>query len=645
MALMLFVGAGGCRGILGLEELDLPRSTVAAAGGPAFAGAGSADGGEAGDARGAGGAGSAAGGSAGRGGGAGGSASGRGGAGGASGRGGAGARGGESGADGRGGTAGKSSDAGSPNPGGSGGVAGEPVFPSAGEPCREPGRLACAEPASLGRLLCEGQTWRDFDDCEKDQLCDRSTGACGLQDCEVAGPIECTVDLYDLRVCDPDLVSARLEHCPFGCNFDARACNKPRFTERLIDRTSSEYPSDRPWPELMVPVCFEDVGPSTLALRDALRLAVDSTWGRFSGLGFEGFGECDGSQPAIEVAFVEECRDDLARVSGIGYRGSGEAFRVELCLSHFDPRGDRRPPEGGPIDVELVTFVAKHAFGHALGLENQHYDRDALRLMAEVLDVTKYGAIPFDREHAGAMQHYYGNKPAGSLLGENGRCLADRAGELVYASCDGAPGALFGRGAATTVNVETGACLQANGASVTLEPCEGDANREAFELAHVRWLASGGQCVTAREPPSSRSSPLQVGPCDATWQAAGLFAVEVTDTQQVRIRTAGGACVTWPAVWVTAAVPELAACGGPRDTFDPAFGRLAIDGRCLTVLDGAVEFSPCLGYDDQRFAVSGPFELGGNALTLSGVEQPVLELLPLSFPPARGQVFDWYFSR
>jgi hypothetical protein len=320
--------------------------------------------------------------------------------------------------------------------------------------------------------------------------------------------------------------------------------------------------------------------------------------------------------------------------------GSGSG---RICVSHYDAGGKRLPQVGGPIDVELVTFVAKHAFGHALGLEHQYYERAVPRLMAEALDLASYDEVPFGTEQAAVLQHYYGSKPAGSLLGATGRCLAEDAGTLSFASCDGAPASLFRPAASSVINAATGSCLQANGSRVTLEPCEGDESREAFQLARVRWLASGGRCVTLRQPPTSTESPLMVDTCDRMWALAGLFGVERADDGRARIRAADGSCVAWPAAWSSASVPELGPCGGPRDTFDPSFGHLSVDGRCLTVIGGAVEFRPCLEYDDQRFAWSGPIELGGGTLTLSGDAQPTLELTPLSFPPGPSQIFDWYF--
>jgi hypothetical protein len=346
--------------------------------------------------------------------------------------------------------------------------------------------------------------------------------------------------------------------------------------------------------------------------------------------------------PAIEVTFVEECRGELARVAGIGYRGSGDRFAVELCVSHFDARGNRLPEVGGPIDVELVAFVAKHTFGHALGLEHQYYERDVPRLMAEALDLLSYDEVPFQNEHAAHLQHLYGNKPPGSLVGANGRCIAESAGALDFASCDGAAASLFRSTASGVENAATGSCLQANGSSVTLVACEGDERREGFRLARVRWLASEGRCVTVGQPPASTGSPLVVGACDPTWAPAGLFGIERAEDGRVRIRAAGGSCVAWPATWSSASVPELGTCGGPRDTFDASFGHLSVDGRCLTVIGGRVELRPCLEYNDQRFASSGPIELGGLALTLSGSAQPTLELGPLSFPPEPSQIFDWY---
>jgi hypothetical protein len=494
--------------------------------------------------------------------------------------------------------------------------------------------------------MCDGRTWVAAEECATDERCGRKTGACTQVTCDAPGPIACSAE--GLSVCDPDLVASWFEACPFGCDELTVACAKPKASERLTDRTASAYANRRPWPDPIVPVCFADRAPSTLELRDAVRLAVDSTWGRFSGLSFSGFEECAGLAPAIEVGFVEECRNELARVSGIGYRGSGEPFRIELCISHFDSEGGRHPEVGEPIDVPLVAFMAKHTFGHALGMEHERYERDDPRVMAEVLDVQTYARISFEPLLVTRMQLAYGTKPEGSLLGASGRCIADSAGELMFATCDGAPTSLFRPAASSLLNVGTGACLQANGSSVTLEVCEGDLSREAFELARMRWLASeslgfGGRCVTTRQPPVSEASPLEVRACDPDWNTAGLFRFEFLGADQLRIRTAEGWCVASPATWSTASAPELVSCGGPRDVFHYFSGQLSIDARCLTVLDGVVEFRACAGGREQHFSLSGPVELGGEALSLTGASRPVLALQSLSFPPEASQILDWFF--
>jgi hypothetical protein len=632
-ALALLVLVQGCRELLGLEPLDAPAGGFAASGAPAFAGAGGVQGGESGES-------GAASASAGSGSG----ADGRGGAAsGASGAGGGSAGRGSAGTSGQGGSE-RAGAGGGSGAGGGGNAGGEPVFPSERDPCSEPGKLACFGPASRYRLLCDGHTWVRAETCGDEYLCARNTGACSLSVCDPDEPRVCMNN--SRQVCDPDLIDTWFEPCPLGC-LDG-ACLKPTSTERLTDRTASPYPDRRTWPNPIVPVCFVELDPSTLELRDAIRLAVDSTWGRFSGLGFSGFEECTGATPAIEVAFVEECRDELARVPGIGYRGSGESFRIDLCLSHFDLQGKRQPDVGDPVDIPLVAFMAKHTFGHALGVEHEWYVRnESPRLMAEALDTRTYAGAPFEPVLVTRMQLAYGTKPEGSLLGANGRCLADNEGQLVFASCDGASTARFRPGPSGFVNVETGACLQANGSVVTLEACEGDVTREAFQLARVRWLASeglgGGRCVTPRQPPSNLSSPLDVRACSPAWDAADLFGFEFLGGDQVRIHTGNGSCVAGPATWSTASVPELVTCGGPHDLFRYFSGQLSIDERCLTVDNGTIEFRACADGRDQHFSLSGPLELGADALSLSGSASPTLQLLPLPSAPDESQVLDWYF--
>lgn len=621
-----FISAA-CDHVLGLEPLDPPSSeaSVSGAGGRAESGGDASNGGSDGN-DGAGAAGMEAAG---------------------------GGRGGNSGGL-EGGAAGAS---GSPaNPGGYdagghayGGAAGEVQWATPGAPCATAGDLACRAPASALRFVCSDGVWVATTPCRTsdgfDERCDRRTGTCGTVQCEAAGPAWCSDD--SSFVCGPDLVTTELVNCDFGCSGSTHACDLPLSRELLIDRPAT-FGVTAIWPSPLIAVCWREPAPASQELRDVVREAVDTAWGRRSGASFVGWGECSGETEGVELELLDDCDGTLASVPRVGYPGPGNALRIGLCQSYFR-EGVRQPEPGKPTDLSLLHFVAQHAFGHVLGLPDVGFDRSSSGIMERALDLEQYRAITLGSDNIGFIQRNYGAKASGSLIDARGRCLAAGSDQLSGEACAGSPAQAWRPEPSRFVHGQSGHCLRTTSAgsnTVKLGACTGEAEREGFRPEQVRLLTSGGNCVSATPPPVGES-PLGVATCSTGWPKEEVFALEFLADARVRVRAHDGTCLKWPASWQVPSLPSLGPCDGVREEFEARDGMLSTSGHCLTPVyrtRSGLEFRACLASSSFRFVMSGQLVLGTKSLTIAGTRaSPSLTLSSTRTTPTVTQIFDYFF--
>jgi hypothetical protein len=531
----------------------------------------------------------------------------------------------------------------------SGGVGGEgggvvaPDFPRHGTPCSVPGEFACSGPASRLRFVCHDGAWAKAQTCQEYSFCHRTTGACESQMCEVPGRTECAGN--DILICGPDRVTEPRVPCDFSCNHVTGACHIQTTNQLLIDRAGGLIDEARPWPLPGIAVCFRDGTSTNGVVREAIRRAVDTSWGRHFGVTFVGWGDCGESVEGVEITLLDDCVGPLAAVPRSGYPGTGGVLSIAICQSHFDVKGTRHPEPGGAPDLPLVGYVATHVFGHVLGLDDWRYDDEWEWIMEQAIDLDQYQSIELLGAELDRLTPFYGEKPAEAWYAPSGRCLAATTGDLESAPCDGAEPARWQLTPAGIQHVASGDCLSASGGSVALGTCTGIAEEELFRTDRVRWRTSLDRCMTEVASPASGGAPLVTEQCHPSWPAAQTFRFEILDDDRVRIHTASGACVRWPSDWTLPANPEVGACDGERDTFEARNGRIAVSGRCLeTRLSTWLEFRACSQNARQHFSISGPFDLGDSALTLGGTfDVPNLQLTPATFPPLDAQVFDYHF--
>jgi hypothetical protein len=530
--------------------------------------------------------------------------------------------------------------------GGESGAGGAPIFewPTPDAHCPTQGALACYLPNSVRRFVCDAGKWVETVACDGNyERCDRRTGACGPTVCQNVGDAFCSGH-YSLT-CGPDRVTQDREHCALGCDLETGACEPLSTRELRLDHVESAW-EGRPWPDPLIPVCFRDAEPdaATRAEKAAVRLAVDTSWGRYSGAAFVGWSSCSGQSAGVEIELVDDCSGELARLPRAGYPGPGQALPVELCRSYIDLEGTRQPAHGEPTDLALLAFVAKHVFGHVIGREHTYFDRDVLKMMARAVDLERYSEIELRAEDIEVSVYHYGNKPPYSLVVPNGRCLALSSGEFKTEACDGSPPQRFQSTLSSLVHVDTDECVRLNDQDLTAGMCTGEESNEAFRPENVRWIAAKGQCVSVLANPAAGESPLAYDECDPLWPADETFSFEFSSAESVRIRTANGTCVKWPTTWGIIPIPELGPCDGSRDVFEVREGRLGRSGQCLYPQSSRLRFRPCADYTDEQFYLSGQFTLSDTALALLGTgDDAELTTLPVAFPPSPEQIFDYHF--
>ena len=563
-----------------------------------------------------------------------------------SGRGGAGDRGGTDGGgtDGRGG-AGVGGDGG----GGEGGEGVEPP-PTIGEPCETPGRLACPGLAAQQSLVCDGESWIANQTCSEFQRCDPRTGTCGPTRCEPPGTY--CFGWQTMRTCAPDLLTVTDVTCILGCDeILTNRCREPVGGQLFVDGPPEISSPTTYWPNAVIPVCVHDASRYASEWA-AIRMEVETTWGRHSALAFAGWGECSDGAIGLELEMAVECDRELVRIERYGYPGPSGVVPLTFCASYYDARRTIQQTE-----LSLFRFVARHTFGHVLGMEHPFYNPmyPFQDFMLPFLEVPAYQSLGFSYEAAFFVQQHYGRKPPHSLVGSEGRCLSFSSGEFGIGLCDGAPERAFRAEAGRLQHVGTDACVRAGATPGTVESGDcafGATNEPAviWEPKRVAWHGFGARCVTLYPGAVSPETVIQLEPCEAGRDDQAWSFELVGDGVRIRHPSSGycvSAPVSWPSGWPALAYPALTtSCGTARDLFEARNGQLSVDRHCLVadLDDGRVRisFRSCADALNHKWNLSGPFQnAAGDALTLAS--GAALVATPITNQPTPNQIFDYHF--
>jgi hypothetical protein len=204
-------------------------------------------------------------------------------------------------------------------------------------------------------------------------VCDRRNGACAETICN-KDEATCSEWLAALVRCGPDRVTQVFETCAIACNKGLGpgngngSCASPTGDQLITDRAPELKPSAELWPPPVISVCVRGLVETGRELR-LIRDEVNSTWGRYSGLSFAGWGECSASSGSAQIELTLDepgdgaCRDALGTMDHWGYPGFGGTTQMHICRAYLDVETHSTKITS---DDSVLRFMARHEFGHVL---------------------------------------------------------------------------------------------------------------------------------------------------------------------------------------------------------------------------------------------------------------------------------------
>jgi hypothetical protein len=537
-----------------------------------------------------------------------------------------------------------------------------------GQPCRDSSEQPfCTSADAFLALKCESGVWEIQETCLAGQRCNPSDGSCAYLQVDCAGSLFGSACfgpgvLYD---CDTAPTLKLTRRCPFGC--ENAACREGG-PDQLIVHTLVPYQSSDSRPPLArkIVVCLQGT-PIDDERWSWIRDEVESTWGRYLGLEFIGFGACESLPTSgVIVRFEEQCRGRLVNDIAEEYLDpAGRVVPLGICSSYFDSQGQFEPR----ASENLIRFLARHQFAHVV-----HYKGDALpgvesvmRSGIELSRVAEYQISEEDFSWAASQIEDYSRKPSKAVVSAHGKCLTSVGGKLSSRTCaiDAsepgnlrlpseqswavALGELFAP-LADSASSCVGKSSSTSGAELSTGAC--DSSQPSWALAHVQWREVG-RCAFPQTQPPEAGTALMVGRCEPPGSRAQSWRFDIsaleTDALVAQIRFSGDApeplCVTAADGGAAGAVVHLEPCAmapHANQTFRlRKDGAIAIGDKCLYAGgEGAVTLGGC----GLPWLVFGPVEDSeGFALTLSPGEAATATASKLNGVPTADQIFDFYF--
>lgn len=434
--------------------------------------------------------------------------------------------------------------------------------------------------------------------------------------------------------------------CPFGC---AHGTCLSGHGDQLILHTELQLAQTMPWTR-NIPVCFAD--DAGAELRRWTRGAVTQGWTRNADVAFEGWGDCP-TQDAegVVIEFPRGCQGRL--VSAVARTREASQLRVGICRSYFDAGGVERELAD---DETLARFLARHQFGHVLGLgeDNVHAS-----VMVRTVRTSAIDARIWATDLLG-LRDLYGYKNPGSVVHASGWCLNGSDGALTLASCSEKSGLKFVV-RLDRVQAADGSCLVADGeTAVALAACSTSVPSKALALRRAS-LRAAGHCVVPRTEPVFPGTVLEARPCGDIGNLDYPFHFELVGSAvagrlaQIRFGN-GDYCLAAPATFGGVAVPTLEPCSTNSSVFtlgDEGEISLLVPGtqsrRCLDYTThgtsgSVIELRLCNG---RSFTLTGPLEtLDGLALSADPDEPAAglsLKKLRPGEMPTLDETFDAHF--
>jgi hypothetical protein len=260
---------------------------------------------------------------------------------------------------------------------------------------------------------------------------------------------------------------------------------------------------------MRVCVDADDSDPELVELVAWIRDEVEHTWGRTYNYNFEGWTDCGRTLPeaGVVLSFESECRGHL--VNDID--PASELVRLVICRSFYLEGDD----ELRPVEKPLARFLARHHFGHVIGVPDSIYSglpRTAMTRGIELLRIEEYEISPSELDLAKNYCAPTCRKHPRALVTTRGRCLEVVNGSIVARACvdHGEPRPQPQNFTLRTSELFTdaGQCVgvsQAGEATVLAGECTSMSERFSLTGASLHSL---GRCVTPASLPASPGTAL-----------------------------------------------------------------------------------------------------------------------------------------
>jgi hypothetical protein len=404
-----------------------------------------------------------------------------------------------------------------------------------GTPCDDEGAFACSDATTTLEVTCHSGTWIPSRPCTDNQRCDPARPGCWDVDPDCAelafnGPACKDNEVLD---CSPNLYTELHLVCPFGC---ADGACVPGGDGQLTLHTGI-MPAQNKWTS-DIPVCLVlPKGADVAALHARIAIVhseVESVWNRFLGVVFTGFGDCDADTAGVRVSFPSACGGHLVNDVMIGTPGIGAVIPLEICASYDDGSGQSKN-----VEEPLTRLLARHQFGHVLGLNDGDDARDTLMVRGvELGHEDEIVPTTYDYDSLEGNEYYVG-KPDMALVTPVGECVGAAeplaSSGLAVGTCDGTDLEKWlnpsNRLEAYRFPPEYCAEQVVAGAPVTLSTCPLASSTGDFYMPSVKWRTPTS-CVATASSQFEVGTNLVTSPCTAAsdptqaWYFENLAAVE-----------------------------------------------------------------------------------------------------------------------
>jgi hypothetical protein len=512
-----------------------------------------------------------------------------------------------------------------------------------------------------GLVRCKDGIWTYSSTCALDERCDRTLGECVALDAhcfEVAssGPLCEGNTVLD---CGPDVWTAGVQVCPYGCRDGACVPG----SEGELTLHTGLVPPHLAWDD-PISVCLAAGAADDAESVAWVRSEVERTYSRFFAIDFSGWQACKPRATGVVLSFADACRGSLVNDLGLVEPAPNAVVPVTLCRSIAGAKG-----APAPVSESLLRLLARHQFGHVLGLADGVDPAQTGMLRGVVLGQEDAVVLTAgDYESLSDDGHGYGRKPSASLVTPSGACLtateleagrAEPAGTVGATACRALVQQHFRPASTEIQNGDATKCFEAPAAvgdPITVADCALARAAQSFLLPRAEWRTPT-LCMAPERPPG-QGQKLVSEPCAQLGDPSQAWFFEIVDRKstdsdlRARIHFADSNLCAAPLrdKPVLNDPLVLSPCTSGADPDDVQIFRLRADGSLgagETLLvhwqdpAGLLYFGSGSG-DRATFFVSGALLAGdGSALTLASGASLVLS--PLGAPPTPAQTFDVYF--